>query len=409
MTAMTILPSQKQLIWHQMEMGMFCHFSPNNFVGAELGDGKVPPSLFNPTELDCDQWVGTAKEAGFKYFILTAKHHDGFCLWPTSTTDYSIKASPWKCGKGDIVGECAAACRKSGIRFGVYISPIDFHEPCYHDESAYDEFYVTQLTELLSGYGDVFEVWFDGFGSQGRRYDWKRIMETVEKYQPEAIVFNMGKPSIIWVGNEDGFAPDPCWNRFEERKKTLLLDEEITWIPGTPAWLPSECDVSITRPNWFWKKENDNLLMSLDQLMEVYYKSVGHGANLLLNIPPDTRGLFPEAYAARALEFGAEIKKRFSDPVKEVAGKGNIIDLVFDRPTDFNHVQIMEDIKAGEKIEQYKIMIHNHEGWCETAGGYSVGHRKIHLFERLSANTVRLVVEKSCGEPVVSQLAAFNT
>lgn len=206
------LPSREQMAWQDLELGMFCHFGINTFCDQEWGEGGDSPAVFNPLQLDARQWVSTAKEAGFRYFILTAKHHDGFCLWPTATSTYSVASSPWKEGRGDVVKECAEACRDLGVGFGIYLSPWDRHEPCYADPQAYDDFYALQLQELLTGYGPLTEIWFDGAGSEGRNYDWRRIMDLIKLHQPGAMVFNMGAPTIRWVGNEDGLAPYPCWN-----------------------------------------------------------------------------------------------------------------------------------------------------------------------------------------------------
>lgn len=204
-----------------------------------MGEGTDSPELFNPTQFDARQWARTAKRAGFKYLVLTAKHHDGFCLWPTKTTDYSVKSSPWKNGQGDVVREVADACREEGLKFGLYLSPWDRHEPCYPDKEAYDDFYAEQLTELLTGYGPLVEVWFDGAGSQGREYDWPRIIGLVDQYQPEAMVFNMGRPTIRWVGNEDGVAPYPCWNTATTARESMFTSDMLTWMEGTPSWVLS--------------------------------------------------------------------------------------------------------------------------------------------------------------------------
>lgn len=316
------VPSKAQREWQDLELGVFCHFGMNTFCDQEWGEGKDSPALFNPESLDARGWVRTAREAGFRYFVLTAKHHDGFCLWPTATTDYSVASSPWKNGQGDVVAECAAACREEGIGFGIYVSPWDRHEPCYADPALYDDFYARQLEELLTGYGPLVEVWFDGAGSEGREYDWPRIMGLVRKHQPQAMVFNMGAPTIRWVGNEDGLAPYPCWNTADSARASMFTETSARWLPETPRWLPAECDVPIRKDRWFWHPGEEHLLLSLDELMDIYYRSVGHGATLLLNVAPDDRGLIPDADAARLIEFGNEIRRRFGNCVAETAGAG---------------------------------------------------------------------------------------
>lgn len=309
-------PTPEQLAWHDLELGMFCHFGINTFCNQEWGDGSDPPGKFRPTSLDARDWVGTAKEAGFGYFILTAKHHDGFCLWQTGTTDYSVRSSPWKNGKGDVVAECAEACAELGMPFGIYLSPWDRNAPCYHDKEAYDDFYAAQLTELLTGYGPLVEIWFDGAGSEGREYDWPRIMELVKKHQPQAMVFNMGEPTVRWVGNEDGVAPYPCWNTAKVARQSMYTGDMAKWLPETPPWVPAECDVSIRKGSWFWHPGEEHRLRSLVELLDIYYRSVGHGAVLLLNVPPGRSGTSPGG--GQAAGFGI----RRGDPAPVLAAAG---------------------------------------------------------------------------------------
>ena len=237
---MTVKPTAGQLRWQELQFGMFCHFGINTFFGMEWSDGSLDPAGFAPGRLDARQWVETARAAGMRYLILTAKHHDGFCLWPTETTDYSVRASPYRGGNGDVVGEVAAACHELGIPFGLYLSPWDRHEPCYVDAAAYDRFYIRQLTELCTRYGPLAELWFDGAGSAGRTYDWDAIMGVVDRYQPDAVIFNMGRPTIRWVGNEDGLAAESTYYA-------------VTGAPGSrptpmPIWRPGRgiCRLNVT-------------------------------------------------------------------------------------------------------------------------------------------------------------------
>ncbi|SHF88309.1 alpha-L-fucosidase [Caldanaerobius fijiensis DSM 17918] len=402
-------PTKQQLAWQDMEMGMFCHFGLNTFNDKEWGDGTDSPETFNPTSLDARQWVKIAKKAGFKYFILTAKHHDGFCLWQTETTSYSVKSSPWKNGTGDVVKECAKACEEEGIGFGIYLSPWDRHEPCYSDKAAYDDFYIRQLTELLTRYGRLVEVWFDGAGSEGREYDWPRIISTVKKYQPDAMIFNMGAPTIRWVGNEDGVAPYPCWNAAKEARVSMFTKDMLTWLPETPEWVPAECDVPIRRRHWFWHPNDEDSLLSLDELMDIYYRSVGHGANLLLNVAPDNRGLIPDIDAKRVIEFGEEIRRRFSNPLSRCAGKGYELKLALNAAALVDHVILMEDIAYGERVREYVLEAEKGGNWIELVHGSAIGHKKIDRFEPIYTKELRLKVLKAEAEPLIRDFAAFST
>ncbi len=400
-------PTPEQLAWHDLELGMFCHFGINTFCNQEWGDGSDPPGKFLPTSLDARDWVGTAKEAGFGYFILTAKHHDGFCLWQTGTTDYSVRSSPWKNGKGDVVAECAEACAELGMPFGIYLSPWDRNAPCYHDKEAYDDFYAAQLTELLTGYGPLVEIWFDGAGSEGREYDWPRIMELVKKHQPQAMVFNMGEPTVRWVGNEDGVAPYPCWNTAKVARQSMYTGDMAKWLPETPPWVPAECDVSIRKGSWFWHPGEEHKLRSLDELLDIYYRSVGHGAVLLLNVPPDDRGLLPEADKQRVLEFGAEIRRRFSRPLAEIRGEGNELVLKLPRPSLVDHVILMEEIAHGERVREYELWAGRGDEWTLLVQGSAIGHKKIDRFTPLTADRLKLRVTRSVQRPLIRAFRAY--
>ncbi len=400
-------PTKQQLKWQDLEMGMFCHFGMNTFHDQEWGDGTDSPETFLPTSLDCRQWARTAKRAGFKYLILTAKHHDGFCLWQTKTTDYSVKSSPWKNGKGDVVYECAEACRQEGILFGIYLSPWDRHEPCYSDKEAYDDFYAEQLTELLTGYGPLVEVWFDGAGSEGREYDWRRITDLVSKYQPDAMIFNMGRPTIRWVGNESGLAPYPCWNTATEARVSMFTNDMLTWLPDTPKWVPAECDVPIRKQHWFWHPDDEKSLLTLEELMNIYYNSVGHGANLLLNISPDRRGLLPEADVERVIEFGDEIKRRFSKPINRISGKGECLELEITGQGQVNHAILMEEIAEGERVREYVLEARQDGKWIELVRGSAIGHKKIDRFESIRTDRIRLRIIKSVDIPLLRDFSVY--
>ncbi|TDL57918.1 alpha-L-fucosidase [Paenibacillus dendritiformis] len=402
------VPTPQQLAWQDLELGMFFHFGINTYCDQEWGDGTDSPELFNPVELDARQWIRTAKEAGFNYVILTAKHHDGFCLWPTKTTDYSVRSSPWKNGQGDVVREVADACREIGMKFGVYVSPWDRNAPCYADSAAYDDFYAEQLTELLTGYGPLVEVWFDGAGSEGREYDWKRIIGLVKQHQPDAMIFNMGAPTIRWVGNEDGVAPYPCWNTAESARVSMFTSDMNTWMEETPGWVPAECDVPIRKRHWFWHPNDEQSLHSLEHLMDLYYRSVGHGTTLLLNVSPDNRGLLPEPDTERVLEFGAEIRRRFGQPLGSASGTGSELELALDEEALVDHVVTMENIAHGERVRAYTIEAEVGGEWKPVAAGSAIGHKKIDSIEPTRTSRVRIRVTEEAAEPHIRSLAAYS-
>ncbi|HEY4392185.1 MAG TPA: alpha-L-fucosidase [Paenibacillus sp.] len=400
-------PSPAQLAWQDKELGLFCHFGMNTFCDQEWGEGIDSPALFNPEQLDARQWVRTAKEAGFRYFVLTAKHHDGFCLWPTSTTDYSVVSSPWKNGQGDVVRECADACREEGIGFGIYVSPWDRHEPCYSDPQKYDDFYCRQLEELLTGYGPLVEIWFDGAGSEGREYDWRRIIGLVKQHQPEAMIFNMGAPTIRWVGNEDGLAPYPCWNTAKTAKGSMFSEASLQWLPETPDWVPAECDVPIRKDHWFWHPNDEQSLLTLEQLMDIYYRSVGHGATLLLNVSPDNRGLMPEVDAKRLVEFGDEIRRRLSHPLAEIKGSGEMLELELSEAAVIDHVVLMEDIAYGERVRQYTLEVYADGEWKEIVNGSAIGHKKIDVLSPIHIEKIRFQVNEAAEDPIIRKFAIY--
>ncbi|MBB6673812.1 alpha-L-fucosidase [Cohnella nanjingensis] len=401
------VPTKQQLAWQELELGVFFHFGLNTFTDREWGEGTDSPESFNPSSLDAKQWIRTAKRAGFKYVILTAKHHDGFCLWPTKTTDYSVRSSPWKHGQGDVVRECADACREEGMLFGLYVSPWDRHEECYSDKEAYDDFYARQLEELLTGYGPLVEVWFDGAGSEGREYDWMRIIGLVRKYQPDAMVFNMGAPTIRWVGNEDGVAPYPCWNTAQTARASMFTKDMLTWLPDTPDWVPAECDVPIRKPHWFWHPDDEHSLLPLEELLDIYYRSVGHGATLLLNIAPDDQGLLPTNDVARIIEFGDEIKRRFSTPLAEASGDGKSLGFILPFVSRINHVILMEDIAHGERVRNYVLEARQDGQWIELARGSAIGHKKIDRFDTIETNQLRVRVLEEAGHPLFRSFRAY--
>jgi alpha-L-fucosidase len=395
-----IAPSPGQLGWQRQELGVFFHFGVNTFAGLEWSDGTLSPEIFDPSELDARQWLAIAAAAGAKYAILTAKHHDGFCLWPTATTDYSVASSPWQDGDGDVVAEFVAACAEYGVAPGLYLSPWDRNAACYPDEAAYDRFYQDQLRELCTRYGALAELWFDGAGSQGREYDWVGIGELITETQPEAMIFNMGNPTIRWVGNEDGLAADPVEYVVAETDfsqytvQTTKLDRAL--------YLPPECDVSI-RKGWFWAGHDRP--KSLDHLLGIYYRSIGMGANLLLNLPPDSRGLIPDEDRQRVLQWRTELDHRFADPIEAELTETDpgTWTATFAEPARLDHLVLAEDYTQGQRIRRHKII---HDG-IVIAQGQTVGNKRIHVFAEVTTSQLRIVTEGS--EPRLDSAVAYCT
>lgn len=393
------VPSEAQLRWQDLELGMFVHFGINTFSDLEWSDGTRPASAFHPTQFDAMQWARTAKTAGFRYMVLTAKHHDGFCLWPTRLTEYCVRNSPWKDGQGDVVRELSDACRAYGLGFGVYLSPWDRNSKLYADNEKYDDYYVATLTELLTQYGDMTEVWFDGAGSAGHVYNWARIMEVVDRCQPNAAVFNMGRPTIRWVGNEDGLAPYPCWNvaPSTEDSKPFLL-------PDTPEWLPAECDVPIRGAHWFWHPNDEVSLRTLPQLQDIYHRSVGHGAALLLNISPDSRGLLPDSDVKRVIELGDWIRDEYGRPAAQAASTC----VTLPRAMMVNRAILMEDIALGERVRGYEIVASLDGKQQVVYTGSAIGHKHIARFAPIAADALCVRVLGSDGEPVMRAFQVFS-
>jgi alpha-L-fucosidase len=389
------VPSPRQAAWQELELTMFCHFGVNTFTDREWGDGREDPNLFQPEDLDCRQWARAAKAAGFRLIILTAKHHDGFCLWPSACTDHSVKSSSWRGGKGDVVKDLTDACRAEGLKAGIYLSPWDRHEASYGTD-AYNEHFCNQLTELLTNYGRIDEVWFDGAcgeGPNGKRqvYDWKRYYSVVRRLQPQAVIAICG-PDVRWVGNESGVA-----RVGESSVQTAREGVHFENTPGEPIWYPAECDVSI-RPGWFCHASQDGQVKSLEHLLGIYFQSVGRNSSLLLNVPPDRRGLFADPDVKRLEEFGRAVKDLYANTVAE--GKG-AAEVQFGGEKSFNLVNVREDVKEGERVRKYRMEARSGGVWTTVARGTSVGTRNLHRLREITADAARLVVEKSEGEPLV--------
>ena len=396
------MPTPAQLSWQQDGLGVFLHFGINTFYGREWSDGTLDPRAFDPTELDAAQWVAHAQAAGAARVILTAKHHDGFCLWPTSTTEYSVRSSPWRGGRGDVVGELAEACRAAGTRLGLYLSPWDRNAACYPDPEAYDRFYRQQLTELCTNYGPLDELWFDGAGSEGRTYDWAGIMDVLDQHQPQAMVFNMGRPTIRWAGNEDGLASDPCVYAVDRVGKSIYTRDGDDL--ETLRYLPPECDVPI-RAHWFWQPDDLTTLKSREHLLAIWYRSIGLGAGLLLNVPPDRRGLLDAADTARLAEVRAELDRRFAVPITptRLVQDGPRVTAYFDSPVRFDHLELCEDLSAGQRVFEHEVMADDR---ILVAAG-TVGARRWHAFAE--AEDARLDLTLSDPAARLTSITAYRT
>ncbi len=449
------LPSERQLQWHEMEFYGFVHFTVNTFTDKEWGYGDEKPAIFNPTDFSADQIALAAREAGMKGLILTAKHHDGFCLWPSKYTEHSVKNSPWRKGKGDVLRELSEACKRHKLKFGVYLSPWDRNHPEY-GRPAYLTYYRNQLRELLTQYGPLFTVWFDGAnggdgyygGARETRkidnrtfYDWPNTWSIVRELQPFACMFSDAGPDFRWVGNENGIAGDPCWATLDMTKPDRIPGGSSAGLtsgerPGT-AWLPAECDVSI-RPGWFYHEKEDSKVKTPRQLLDIYYKSVGRGACLNLNLPPDRRGRIHDADLAALKDFKRVLDATFTVDLARSArltannvrgnsqqfraehltdGKANtywatddssthpevLID--FPKPATFNVVSLREFLPLGQRVEAFVLETWNDGQWQEFAKGTSIGNRRLLRTDTITTARVRLRIAQASACPALSEFA----
>jgi alpha-L-fucosidase len=389
---------------------MFIHFSPATWQDQEFDDLKTPLSEINPTKLDTDQWVDTAVAIGARYIVFVAKHQGGFCMWQTPTTEYSIRNTPWRDGKGDVLAEIAASCRKKGVPLGVYVGARDDHfgagdaGRCETPElqRTYNELYRQQLTEVFSRYGDLVEIWFDGSSVVP-------VSDLIQRYQPHAAVFQSPAATIRWVGNEDGVAPYPCWNAVSTAKARTGVATSSDGDPDGATWLPSEVDVSIRRPDWFWSTTNASKVLTVDELMSVYYRSVGRGAQLLLNIPANRDGLLPEPDCGTAAAFGKELQRRFGQALGVARGTGPSLILRLDRPAHVDTAVIQEEISKGERARSYRIEGQVNGSWATVAEGSAIGHKRIQPVDPQTVSALRLLITKSAATPLIRSFAAFNT
>lgn len=419
-----IQPAPYQVAWQDLEFGVILHFSTNTFLDREWGDGTASPSTFNPTHFDPDQWMKAISASGAKYVVLVAKHHDGFCLWPTAQTAYSVKSSPWKNGKGDVVGDVARAARKYGLKFGVYLSPWDRHDPRYKDSAEYDRYYNSELEELAQNYGDLVEFWLDGAGSGGHVYDFKKIIETLRTYQPNTVVFAdtglFEYGDARWVGNEAGIVNYENWN---------VIDRH-----GYRRWRPIEADTPLRKAHWFWHPNDETSLKTLHELLDTYDKTVGRGAQFMLGIAPDNRGLLPDGDVARLEELGAALRlraqsnlaSRHAAATPEVAAaldnnvdtfwsappeaRHAVLEINFDQPVTFDHALTMEWLNEGQYVQKYAIEIWSdkEQKWLAIAAGEAIGHKKIDSFAAVTARRVRLNIISSSGSIRIREFQLFD-
>ena len=400
-------PTPDQAAWQDLELGMFIHIAPNTWQDAEGDQRNTPLDKINPTALDTEQWAQVAESMGAKYIVFVAKHMGGFCMWQTDTTDYGIKNTPWKDGKGDVLAELSASCKKHGIKLGVYLCPRDdahnvgdsgrCKDPAQQEK--YNAIYRQQLTEVLGRYGEMAEVWFDGSTIV-------EVGDVLKQYAPHAAIFQGKYASIRWVGNEDGKAPYPAWNAVSQKAAESGGATAKDGNPNGEVWLPNECDARM-RQDWFWNSKNAKTLKSVDQLMDMYYGSIGHGAVLILNATPDTSGRIPEADVQRAAEFGAEIQRRFGKSIAETQGSGESVLLELGGVKRIDHIVAMEDILKGERIREYVIEGRAGGAWAKLCEGTAVGHKKIDRIKPVEVDAVRLRVTKSADSPILRKFAVY--
>lgn len=436
-TFANIVPTKPQLEWQKYEMTAFFHFGMNTFTNREWGDGKEDPKLFNPTDLDCRQWVRAAKAAGMKLAILTAKHHDGFCLWPSKYTDHSVKSSPWKNGRGDVCKEFVQACKAEGIKVGMYLSPWDRHEATYGTD-AYNDYFVNQINELFDNYGPIDEFWFDGACGEGpngkkQEYDWDRYYATIRARNPNCVIAVSG-PDVRWVGNEGGFARESEWSvvpakamdnedvrknfenfhfegvdvdnmppiskpQIDGMSKTLGSFKEMLaanhWV-----WYPAECDTSI-RPGWFYHKGQDGQVKSLKTLLNIYDSSVGRNSVLLLNIPPNTEGKLHENDVKRLQEFGKALKDTFSRNLAKGLKRGVV---------KFNTIVAREDITKGQRVEKFHVEIKRKgsKDWETLVSSTTIGYKRILRVPETEVTDARIVIDDSRAEPNVYPIELYR-
>ena len=413
-------PSADQLNWHKLEYYAFIHFGPNAFTDKEWGDGTEKEEIFNPKQLDCRQWARICKAAGMKGIIITAKHHDGFALYPSKYSKHTVRESKWKAGKGDILKELSAACKEYGLKMGIYISPWDRNHPAYGTPE-YNQVYVNMLKEVTTLYGNLFEVWFDGANGEGPNgkkqvYDFPLFNKTVRTYQPHALIFSDAGPDIRWVGNEKGFAGETNWNTINGHELFPAYDKPAHLNVGDEHgthWIPAECDVSI-RPGWFYHKNEDTKVKTDKDLMNIWNKSVGHGSNLLLNLPVDSRGLIHENDEKALMDFKKLRGEYFKNNLLTVGTfKKNFskdtYDITLTKPQTFNCLVIKEDIRYGQRVKKFFIQVKENGTWKNVTSASTIGNKKIVYFQKTTAKELRIAFDEAFAKPNISKVELYST
>ncbi len=419
---------------------MFLHFGVNTFTDREWGTGEEDPDIFAPGNLDVRGWARVAGETGFRTLILTAKHHDGFALWPSRYTDHSVRSSSWRHGRGNVVGELAAAARREGIGLGLYLSPWDRHEPTYGDEQAYNQFYLGQLRELLSDYGPLAEVWFDGAKgpeAQDMEYDFAAYWALVRQLQPGAVIFSDEGPDVRWIGNERGVAGPTNWSLLD-RAKVKVGNADPAYLnagdPQGPDWVPGECDVSL-RAGWFWHESEEP--KSLAELIEIYFNSVGRNCVLLLNVPPNREGRLDSEDVARLREFRAYLDAIFGRDAatRQVATASNVrgrapeyageraldgdletywatddtvrrvaLEIDLNVTARFNVIRLQEPIQLGQRVSAYRLQVEREGRWETVVNGTTIGHKKLDRIDSVTAQRVRLLIDGARACPLIAEV-----
>lgn len=430
-----VIPTQSQYEWQQIELAAFIHFGMNTFTGKEWGDGTEDPALFNPTGFDAEQWVNTLQGAGFKMVILTAKHHDGFCLWPTRTTSHSVASSPWRNGFGDVVKEVKEACDRHNMKFGIYLSPWDRNAESHDDSPRYNALLTQQLAELLTNYGEIHEVWFDGthgdeHDSKVQRYDWTHFYQVVDSLQPKAVKAIMGN-DVRWVGNEEGLGRETEWSvtPLQPDINDAIINENIRLGISPTAkdlgssrliaeaktvyWYPSEVDVSI-RPGWFYHPEEDQAVKTLPQLVDIYFQSVGMNSVLLLNIPPDKRGRLHETDTERLKQFGNYITQTFENEkltngnIEWKARTGASREYNVIPGETINTVMLQEDIRKGQRVEEFTVEGWLNDEWVELVKGTTIGYKRLLRFDDVSVPKLRVTISETRDIANIFKVGAYH-
>ncbi|MGE5356602.1 MAG: alpha-L-fucosidase [Deltaproteobacteria bacterium] len=435
------IPDDSQLEWLDDEFYLFCHFGPNTFTGMEWGEGTEKADIFNPGELDCEQWCRIAKQSGAAGIIITAKHHDGFCLWPSLYSSHTVKQSKWKNGNGDVLEELSQACRKNGLKFGVYISPWDRNHPEY-GTPAYNRIFVNMMKEIFRNYGPIWELWWDGANGEGPNgkkqvYDWKLFENTVKKYSPQTIVFSDTGPGCRWVGNENGIAGTTNWCNldtigFGRGHGAPPADTLRSGNVNGRHFIPAECDVSI-RPGWFYRESENNKIKTPEQLFSLYLKNVGRGANFNLNVPPDRRGKFSDEDSASLAGFKKLRDKAFANDLAKgalitgertsVFAAGTVkhtesgqlsrqgdtaIWVLFNEPATINCIVLKEDLRGGQLIKKCELEFFSNKEPVKTINLTTIGHKRIVTFPEETISGIKITITDTKANPVISGIQVYK-